>query len=80
MWLSCHTQEQVAEVLGWKRTQVANYHSLSRIGETAWNIVTANVKNVTVNEDGIVTKDVTGVTFTEGLLRDITKKESLPHL
>lgn len=62
----------MAEVLGWKRTQVANYQALSNICEEAWEIVTANIKSVTFNEGCIVTKDVTIVTLTENLLRDIT--------
>lgn len=65
------TQQVVADAIGWSRTAVANYAALKAIDSEAWKIVTASQENVTTAEDDGVTVNVTSVTFTEGLLRNI---------
>lgn len=65
------TQQAVANGIGWSRTAVANYAALKSIDSDAWKIVTASQGIVTTDQDSDVTADVTGVTFTEGLLRNI---------
>lgn len=65
------TQQAVADGIGWSRTSVANYAALQSIDPDAWKIVTASQGIVTSAEDDAVTEIVTGVTFTEGLLRNI---------
>lgn len=67
-----YNQQEIAEMLGWGRTQVANYAALQRIHPTAWEvIVTTMERSVTTTMEDAVTGDVTGVTFTENLLRAI---------
>ncbi len=66
------TQQDVADELGCSRTRVTGYQALKDICEEAWKIVTTNSNLVTISNDGMVTKDVTTVTYSERLLRDIT--------
>lgn len=66
------TQEQVAEIMGWGRTKVANYAALDRIAHKAWGlVVTTFERDVTAHDQDDVTSVVTTVTFTEVLLRSI---------
>jgi site-specific DNA-methyltransferase (adenine-specific)/modification methylase len=65
-------QTEIGGILGWGRTVVANYSRLKYISDIAWEIVTANTNDVTLNQKGNVTDMSRVVTlFTENLLRDI---------
>lgn len=68
-----HTQDEAAKAMGWSVSKTKQYSALKAIDETAWNAVrvTTNQDAVTEDGDGGVTAKVTGVTFTENLLRDI---------
>ena len=67
-----YTQTVIAEMLGWSRDKVAKYVALREICPEAWDIiVTTFEQTVTPSDEPAVTADVTGVTFTENLLRDI---------
>jgi modification methylase len=67
-----YTQQQIAEMLGWSRDKVAKYIALNDLGAEAWEvIVTTFEKAVLLPAEHAVTADVTGVTFTENLLRSI---------
>lgn len=67
-----YSQQEIADMLGWGRTQVANYAALQRIHPQVWDlIVTTFEASVTGSLDEAVTGNVTGVTFTENLLRSI---------
>jgi site-specific DNA-methyltransferase (adenine-specific)/modification methylase len=71
-----YKQQTIAEILGWSRDKVAKYGALKEICEAAWNIIVTTFENaVTMTEETAVTSDVTGVTFTEYLLRDILQLE-----
>lgn len=62
----------MASIIGWSEDLVKRYSVLKAICKEAWNlIVTTFESNVTINTDDPVTKEVTTVTFTEGLLRNI---------
>lgn len=77
------TQEKLAEAMGngWSRVRVAQYKALQDITPEAWNlIVTILHTSVTVNQKADVTPNVTDVTFTEGLLRDILSLTSEQQL
>jgi hypothetical protein len=77
------TQQAVADELNgnnaesgkkdnWSRESVRNYSALQNICPEAWNIiVTEFQKMVPTDENQPVTKNVTAVTFSERLLRDI---------
>ena len=69
--LENQTQQEVADDLGWSRSMVAQYSRLGKIYDEAWLIVTDKVKADVLQSSSAVTEVVTGVTFTEGLLRDI---------
>ncbi len=67
-----YTQQQIATMLGWGRTQVANYVALKNICSEAWRMIVTTFEGVvTNNKEDVVTRDVTTVTITERLLRDI---------
>jgi len=67
-----YTQADVATMLRWGRTAVANYALLEGIDKKAWEIiVTTFDQSVTDTSEGSVTSIVTNVTFSEGLLRPI---------
>src|SRR5258708_1297553 len=67
-----YTQQEIAEMLSWSRDKVAKYMALNEIEKEAWKmIVTTFEQIVTPSDERVVTPDVTGVTFTENLLRDI---------
>jgi len=66
------TQQEVAEIMGWSRDKIAKYVALKGITDKAWEmIVTTIQKNVTPLENSSVTMNVTAVTITENLLREI---------
>jgi DNA modification methylase/ParB-like chromosome segregation protein Spo0J len=66
------TQAEIAEMLGWGLSKVKNYSALSGICSQAWDIiVTSILKSCDLQEEEDVTKKVTTVTFSEGLLRSI---------
>jgi len=70
--LENHTQQEVGEMLGWSRDKIQKYSILKTINKEAWQIiVTTFLKNVTTTTEDVVTQNVTTVTFTEGLLRNI---------
>ncbi len=59
-------------MLGWTRTKVANYKALEDIHKDAWEtVVTTFQKVVTTEDENVVTQNVTTVTFSERLLRNI---------
>jgi len=63
---------EVGEMLGWSEAKTKQYSALSAINEKAWEfIVTDFEKCSNPSTDGGVTKEVTGVTFSEFILRDI---------
>ena len=67
-----YTQQKIAEMMAWGRTQVANYIALKNIDEGAWKIIVTTFENALApSQESAVTPIVTGVTFTENLLRDI---------
>lgn len=67
-----YKQQEIAEMLGWGRTQVANYSLLRNICADAWGIiVTAFERIVTGDQKEDVTQNSHDVTFTETLLRSI---------
>jgi site-specific DNA-methyltransferase (adenine-specific)/modification methylase len=65
------TQKEVADELNWSLSKIKQYARLENIAHTAWNKVTESFTGVTLDTEGDVTKKVTNVTFTEGLLREI---------
>jgi ParB/RepB/Spo0J family partition protein len=66
------TQDKVAQILGWSREKVAHYNRLAQIDYEAWKIIVTKIdEEVTIHEDKLVTESVTGVTFSERLLRSI---------
>jgi site-specific DNA-methyltransferase (adenine-specific)/modification methylase len=67
-----YKQQEVAEMLGWGRTQVANYAALQKICPEAWRIIVTTLESfVTRDQKEAVTQDSHIVTFSEGLLRSI---------
>jgi site-specific DNA-methyltransferase (adenine-specific) len=68
----CSTQAEIALMLGWSRDKVAKYAALNGISQPAWNVIVTTFERAASQPgDGVVTSDVTGVTFTENLLRDL---------
>jgi hypothetical protein len=68
------TQQQIADFMGWGRSQVAQYSRLSEIDRTAWQMIVTTFEGSRNNGEGDpVTDHVTAVAspFTEYLLRDI---------
>jgi hypothetical protein len=63
------TQAEIADILKWSRTSVANYQALGCISPDAWQvaIVTTKTVPVTNGDEGVVTPNVTTVAFTDGL-------------
>jgi DNA modification methylase/ParB-like chromosome segregation protein Spo0J len=68
-----YTQTQIADMLGWGRTQVGNYAALKQLDDAqAWDIIVTTFETPVASEDAeAVTTIVTGVTFTENLLRSL---------
>lgn len=62
---------EIAEILEWGEGKVKQYSALQAIKPNAWQIVTASVESRNHADNGSVTDEVTGVTFTEYLLRSI---------
>lgn len=59
-----HTQQEIADKMGWTRSTVANYSSLLS------NVVTEVVEIAKSNQTGRVTENVPTETFTERWFRD----------
>lgn len=66
------TQEEIADMLGWKRPSVRDYALLQKIAKEAWDAIVATFENTTTSgDDEVATSFVATATFTERLLRDI---------
>ncbi len=67
-----YKQREVAEMLGWGKSQVANYAAMEKICSEAWQIIfTTFVKSGDSDENEAVNSKVHQVTFSERLLRPI---------
>jgi ParB/RepB/Spo0J family partition protein len=68
-------QDVIAEIMGWSRSQVAQYSQLHKLSAEAWQVIVTTFQDECNNQENIsVTGDVTTVTksvFTEGILREI---------
>lgn len=74
-------QQAIADGLGWSRGRVGQFSMLSDIAPEAWGVVVTTIRGtVTMQAEGAVTESVTGVTFTENLLRDITALNAAQQL
>lgn len=67
-----YIQSDIAKMISWSREKVAQYAALKKIKDPVWQkIVTTFEDDGNSNDKDLVTPNVTTVTFTERLLRDI---------
>lgn len=66
------TQQQVADELGWSRSQVRDYANLENISPIAWKLIGATFQNIAPGDgDGAAPRFGATAPFTENLLRNI---------
>ena len=67
-----YKQQAIADMLGWSRGAVSNYALLNEIDKRAWALIATTFEQlVATPTEAAVAPHVTGVAFTENLLRDI---------
>lgn len=75
------TLVEIADILGWTEAKTKQYSALSAIGKQAWKvIVTAFENGSNSSQEDAVTEKVTGVTFSEYLLRSILSLRPLQQV
>jgi len=65
IWSSEDKLADIALSLGWSESKTKQHSALQKVTTSAWEIVVTNLSSVT--------EEVTNVTFTEGILRQILK-------
>jgi site-specific DNA-methyltransferase (adenine-specific) len=64
--------DKIADELGWSLSKVKQYSALYAISKPAWTVIVTTFENSNpLIDEERVTKEVTTVTFTERLLRDV---------